>query len=355
MAPMRKAAAPCSTSTTMRSSRSRFGLAVHRAALFGVLLRRRPARGIAHRDRRRARDAGHCRRTCNADRADGRRIGAFDLVVDASGARSKLRACASSPSEPKPLAYGAFWASLGWRGDGFDEHALLQRYDKASVMIGVLPIGRPQPGAEPMAAFFWSLKPAGRRARSVRPGLDAWKARVAALWPECESFLAPDRQFRPADAGALRPSHAGRCRPGAAWRSSATRRIRPARSSGRAPTWRCSTRAALAHALAASRRVEDALEAYVRMRRWHVRVFQALSLMPSRRSTSRISTVLPFIRDRLVATVAQIPPAPQLLAVDGGWNHGRSVQADRYQGSAVAASLRRMSFERCEPFACRNA
>ena len=26
------------------------------------------------------------------------------------------------------------------------------------------------------------------------------------------------------------------------------------------------------------------------------------------------STVLPFIRDRLVATIARIPPAPQLLA-----------------------------------------
>ncbi|MGX7873416.1 hypothetical protein ACVDG5_012140 [Mesorhizobium sp. ORM6] len=39
---------------------------------------------------------------------------------------------------PRPLTYGAFWASLDWSGDGFDEHALLQRYDKASVMIGVL-------------------------------------------------------------------------------------------------------------------------------------------------------------------------------------------------------------------------
>ena len=48
-----------------------------------------------------------------------------------------------------------------------------QRYDKASVMIGVLPIGRPQPRAEQMAAFFWSLKPhdadaAGARARQSR-------------------------------------------------------------------------------------------------------------------------------------------------------------------------------------------
>ncbi|MFO4987293.1 hypothetical protein RCK87_26475, partial [Salmonella enterica subsp. enterica serovar 1,4,[5],12:i:-] len=75
---------------------------------------------------------------------EGRQIGAFDLVVDAGGARSKLRQFAISPSEPEPLAYGAIWASLGWRGEGSDEHALLQRYDRASVMIGVLPIGRPE-------------------------------------------------------------------------------------------------------------------------------------------------------------------------------------------------------------------
>ncbi|TGP83851.1 FAD-dependent monooxygenase, partial [bacterium M00.F.Ca.ET.222.01.1.1] len=100
---------------------------------------------------------------------------------------SKLRQCAGNAAAPRPLTYGAFWASLDWRGEGFDEHALLQRYDKASVMIGVLPIGRPEPGAERMAAFFWSLKPAD--AESLRAaGLDAWKARVVSLWPECAAF-----------------------------------------------------------------------------------------------------------------------------------------------------------------------
>ncbi|MEP6566997.1 MAG: FAD-dependent monooxygenase, partial [Mesorhizobium sp.] len=56
-----------------------------------------------------------------------------------------------------------------------------------------------------------------------------------------------------------------------------------------------------------------ALEAYVRARRWHVRVFQALSLAltPFYQSDS---LVMPFVRDRLVATVAKIPPAPQFLA-----------------------------------------
>ena len=71
--------------------------------------------------------------------------------------------------------------------------------------------------------------------------------------------------------------------------------------------------AALAHALERSAGIDDALEAYARARRTHVRIFQALSYMftPFYQSDS---TVLPFLRDRLVATIAKIPPAPQFLA-----------------------------------------
>ena len=48
----------------------------------------------------------------------------------------ELRAGLAPECVPWPLAYGAWWASLEWRGDGFEPHALVQRYDKASVMIG---------------------------------------------------------------------------------------------------------------------------------------------------------------------------------------------------------------------------
>ena len=59
--------------------------------------------------------------------------------------------------------------------------------------------------------------------------------------------------------------------------------------------------------------MEAALDLYVRSRRRHVRVFQALSFLftPFYQSDS---VSLPFIRDRLVATIAKIPPAPQFLA-----------------------------------------
>ncbi|KRB22774.1 MULTISPECIES: FAD-dependent oxidoreductase [Mesorhizobium] len=288
----------------------RFGLAVHRAALFGTLFRaaRREAIVIETSVEIETMEAGE-RATLIC--GNGRRAGPFDLIVDASGSRSKLRQSVANAGAPRPLSYGAFWASLGWRGEGFDEHALLQRYDKASVMIGVLPIGRPEPGAEKMAAFFWSLKPDD--ADAVRAaGLDAWKERVVRLWPQSEAFT---RQIDSFDQLSLaRYGHHTMKLPVGrrlAVIGDAAHSTSP--QLGQGANMALLDAAALSHALARTRSVEAALEAYAKARRWHVRVFQALSLAftPFYQSDS---VALPFIRDRLVATIAKIPPAPRLLA-----------------------------------------
>lgn len=289
---------------------SRFGLAVHRAALFGVLFRAVLRESIAI-------ETGVEIETLETgERAtlvcgNGRRAGPFDLVVDASGSRSKLRQCTGNAGAPRPLTYGAFWASLGWRGEGFDEHALLQRYDKASVMIGVLPIGRPEPGAEKMAAFFWSLKPADADEARAR-GLDAWKEKVVRLWPESEAYTSQIEDFD--QLSLARYGHhtmkwpAGRQ---LAVIGDAAHSTSP--QLGQGANMALLDAAALSHALARTPNVEVALETYAKARRWHVRIFQALSLAftPFYQSDS---VALPFIRDRLVATVARIPPTPQVLA-----------------------------------------
>lgn len=288
----------------------RFGLAVHRAALFGVLHRAVVREGIAIETWVEIADieAGGERALLLGD--GGKRIGPFDLVVDASGTRSTLRRRADAACEPKPLAYGAFWASLKWR-DGFDPHALLQRYDKASVMIGVLPIGRPQADAEDMAAFFWSLKPAdAERVRAA--GIDAWKQRLVSLWPDCRGFTDQIDSF---DQLVLaRYGHHTLMRP-------AGRRLAVVGDSahstspqlGQGANMALLDAAALAHAVASSRDVDDALERYVGARRLHVCVFQALSRMftPFYQSDS---VLLPVLRDRLVASIAKLPPAQRLLA-----------------------------------------
>jgi 2-polyprenyl-6-methoxyphenol hydroxylase-like FAD-dependent oxidoreductase len=289
----------------------RFGLAVHRAALFGVLHRAVLAAGltiVTGSDIQDIDAAGS--RPVLRDRA-GRVVGTFDLVVDASGARSVLRRRADVPSEPRPLAYGAFWASLAWRGEGFDAHALTQRYRKASVMIGVMPIGRPEPGAEKMAAFFWSLKPGD--ADAVRAGgIDGWKDRVVSLWPDCAQYTSQISDF--GQLALARYGHHTLAMPAGrrlAIIGDAAHSTSP--QLGQGANMALLDAAALAHAVKTAPSVEDALAAYAQARRWHVRVFQELSyaFTPFYQSDG---TALPFIRDTLVATIARLPPAPQFLA-----------------------------------------
>lgn len=289
----------------------RFGLAVHRAALFSVLqaavLREQiPIETGFELD---AIDTGAGKATLLA--TGGRHLGTFDLIVDATGARSKIRRHATASSEPKPLAYGAFWASLAWRGEGFDENALLQRYQRANVMIGVLPIGRPAPGADKMAAFFWSLKPGD--AETVRAGgLDAWKARVEQLWPDAAAYTSQINGFE--QLSLARYGHHTMIMPVGrrlAVIGDAAHSTSP--QLGQGANMALLDAAALAHAVASNSELDDALSAYAQARRMHVRVFQALSWMftPFYQSDS---VTLPLIRDRLVATIAKIPPAPQFLA-----------------------------------------
>lgn len=289
----------------------RFGLAVHRAALFGVLHRAVVAASIpieTGRDVESLDDAGGGQRLVLGG---GGTVGPFDLVVDASGAKSRLKRHAASPAEPRPLAYGAWWASLAWRGEGFDAHALSQRYRHASVMIGVMPIGQIDPGAPDHAAFFWSLKPDDAAAVQAL-GLDAWKARVRGLWPETEAYLSQIADFE--QLTLARYGHHTLAVPAGrrlAVIGDAAHSTSP--QLGQGANMALLDAAALAHALSSTADVAEALDRYCAARRWHVRLFQALSLAltPFYQSDSRI---VPFVRDTLVSTVAKVPPAPRLLA-----------------------------------------
>lgn len=119
-----------------------FGLGVHRTALFSVLHDAVIAAGIPVQ---RGADVSSTQTTgskASVSTAESREIEDFDLVIDASGANSRVRDREQLGATRKPLPYGAFRAMLDWCGDGFDPRALQQRYDKVSVMIGVLPIGQ---------------------------------------------------------------------------------------------------------------------------------------------------------------------------------------------------------------------
>lgn len=306
----------------------RNGLAVHRSALFNVLF-------DAVKESRLSIETGA--RITGLDRSGGtrpvlitgmgRRFGPFDLVIDALGGRSPLMEEASAPARRCVLSYGALWTTLPWGlAKAFDGRALEQRYEKASVMIGVLPVGRRFAGDEPQTTFFWSLK-AKDYARWRADGLAAWKARVARLWPETEPLLAgirePDQMVLASYGHHTLPLPYG---PGIAFIGDSAHATSP--QLGQGANMALLDVRALAEALVSSDEIGDALAHYARRRRYHIRLYQALSAVftPFYQSDS---TVLPMLRDGLVAPASRIPLVARALAriVSGDVALGRKVES----------------------------
>lgn len=298
-------------------SASRCGLGVHRGGLFSTLFDAVLAEGIAIETGSRAVDVDACADGVRVAFAGGRRSARFDLAIDATGARSALTGRALRQTRFRELDYGALWASLDWR-DGFASDALSQRYERASVMIGVLPIGRVDSGAQRQAAFFWSVKPADYPALRAG-GLGAWKQRIAGLWPQTAPLLD---QIGGWEALTLAryghhtlPVPAGR---GIAFIGDSAHSTSP--QLGQGANMALLDAAALADAMAAFSEIDQALADYVRRRRFHVGLYQTLSYMltPFYQSDSH---ALPWLRDRVVAPLSRLPPAQQILAamVAGSW------------------------------------
>lgn len=287
------------------------GLGVHRAALFNVLHDAVLAAGmpIASSCRIAALARGHGGRPSLLAQ-DGSLHGPFDLVVDALGSRSPLIEHAAAPVLRRRLGYGAIWASLPWAG-AFDPHALEQRYREASVMIGVLPIGRLAEGEGKQAAFFWSLKTDDYPAWQ-REGLENWKTRVRSLWPDTGVLL--DHIIDPAQLTLASYGHHTLPLPFGeriAFIGDSAHSTSP--QLGQGANMALLDVAALAQAFEDTDDLAAALAGYARLRRLHVRLYQALSVIftPFYQSDSRI---LPLIRDQLVSPVSRMPGATKLLA-----------------------------------------
>ncbi len=237
--------------------------------------------------------------------------GPFDLVVDALGAQSPLKPLARSPGRVRPLEYGAIWGTTPWTDAGFDRQALTQRYRASSVMIGVLPIGRTTPSGPDLAAFFWSLKPADH-AILVQRGFPAWRQSVEAHWPAAAPHLDALGGFEAMNLARYQhhtlPVPAG---DGIVFIGDSAHSTSP--QLGQGANMALLDALALARALDAADSINEALERYVAVRRWHVRLYQLLSLTltPFYQSDSAI---MPVLRDMLVGSVARVPPMPMVLA-----------------------------------------
>jgi len=285
--------------------RPRQALGVHRAALFEVLQGTALAEGVVFETGREivAADAGRL------TDAAGRTTPAFDLIVDASGARSRIAAALGA--RPRPLAFGALWGTVPWPGPPFDEGALQQVYRGASKMVGVLPVGARPGSPDRLATFFWSLKVADHE-RWRAAGLDAWKAEVLTLWPETEPILAG---LNDPDALTLaRYGHHTLPRPVAerlAIIGDAAHSTSP--QLGQGVNMGLLDARALCDVLSAGTDPDRALNQYARVRRWHLRLYQALSLgfTPFYQADG---LVRPWIRDHILGKVSRLPLAPRLLA-----------------------------------------
>jgi 2-polyprenyl-6-methoxyphenol hydroxylase-like FAD-dependent oxidoreductase len=110
----------------------------------------------------------------------GKRLGDFDLLVVADGARSALRAKLNPGYAMKVSPYGALWA-MGRAGETCAEE-LRQETRGTRVLAGLLPVG------ERMQTFFWGLR--ATEFESLRKaGFPAFVKRVGAVFPEAVPVL----------------------------------------------------------------------------------------------------------------------------------------------------------------------
>ncbi len=275
-------------------------LAVHRAALHGVLWRAFAASGARIETARAIATADeHADRILLRDVA-GTTVAEADIAIDASGARSVLRALVDA-APPRAFSYGAVWASVP--DPGLAPGMLLQRYIGAHVMLGWLPAGRTEPGAAPCAALFWSIKPGDYAAWAA--GYDAWCERAAALWPPIAPVLAalPGPQaFAPASYiqfTARRPWRGRLVLLGDAAHATSPQLGQGANSA-------LLDALALADALAAEPAHDAAFARYATTRRAHVRFYQRASALmtPFFQSDSR---TLPVLRDLVFDRLKIVP------------------------------------------------
>jgi len=281
-------------------------LGVHRSALFHVLYRACLAEGVSFETGREIVSAADGRLTG----ANGWTSAAFDLIIDATGARSSIARALGARRQD--LNWSGLWGTVPWPGAPFDEGALEQVYRGAAKMIGVLPCGGlPDAPDQRLATVFWSLKGDDHPAW-LTAGLDPWKTEILSLWPEVAPIL--DTIVDPHAMTLARYGHHTLIRPVAARLAvlgDAAHSTSP--QLGQGVNMGLLDALALADALEVHADLSDALNAYAAARRWHVRLYQALStgFTPFYQADG---AVLPWIRDHILGKVARLPFAPRLLA-----------------------------------------
>lgn len=283
------------------ASSDRQGLGIHRAALFGALYDAAKAAGATI-----VANSPVSGRKGQSLLIAGRSEGPYDLIIDALGASSPL-----SPLKARPLPYGAVWATVPWPENApFPQDRLTQRYRRADRMLGILPVGTMHDAPDKrLAAIFYSLKADTIDSHFAR-SFEAWRTEAEALWPEFRAFL-PDTLDH-SDFTRATYTHGTLRRPyddGLVHIGDAAHRASPQLGQGAnmALLDACALQRALRQATG-----EEALRRYAMARRWHVWIYQMMSasFTPQYQSDS---TLLPLLRDRVLAPLSRTWPVPAIL------------------------------------------
>lgn len=329
-----------------------FGLGIHRASLFSLLREEALRLGVpittgAEVQRIERHESG---RPVVID-ALGRRHGPYDLVIDASGMRSPLRRALPGRVCDRPFAYGAIWAALPLTDGWARPSTLMQRYDGAPIMIGVLPVGGLPDDPKPRCAFFWSVR-VDQREAWMAAGLDAWKARVTALWPDVAPILegvrsASDLSFVSyADVVVEQPYCPERCLVVIGDGAHGT-----SPQLGQGANLALVDAITLAAALSDGESVAASLRAFHAARRGHVAFYQLASrwLTPFFQSDSRVlglvrdatfglASLMPFAEGQMLRTLAGIKTGPISELDPGAWNERYATRSLRLTTSPASSS-----------------
>jgi len=282
-------------------------LGIHRASLFSILLRAVQRAGVpivVNSKLTAVENSGNLVRPIFEIGASDRM---FDLLVDASGARSPL-----AGGKLTPLDYGAFWATVDMPGEhDLMPAALDQRYYRASQMAGILPIGLNPATGNPGAAIFWSEKPENADV-VIAAGIDQFRKNYCDLWPEAEPFVSQLTSMEELNL-AVYGHRTGRPAPtdrlfhvGDSWHCTSPQL-------GQGANMALIDAAALAAALDQSESIGQVGKKYRKARMNHIRLYQMLSVVftPLYQSDSALK---PWIRDIAIHHFARAPIIRRFIA-----------------------------------------
>ena len=165
-----------------------FGAGLHRPVLLHHLINAMSAEGVGVRWGVEIESISRVDHRWILKSIQGHECGAFDLLIIADGARSKLRDHAGIESVDRGYPWGAHWF-IGRNNGVFPENELYQVVQGTRRLGGFLATGRDLDGGPPLVSLFWSIKIADDSTWRRRP-LAEWKQQILDLCPRSADLLS---------------------------------------------------------------------------------------------------------------------------------------------------------------------